>query len=136
MPEIRRSARLSILVLVALLLTAAYASAQQLDPSLYSGLRWRMIGPFRAGRVNAVSGVPDRNSCARCFVADGGLRIRAATRSQSLFRPALADDWSISRRPRQRGQRRPGTTRHLLFRFGGRRSVEVSQLRPHLESDL
>src|ERR1051325_6349624 len=57
MPEIRRSARLSILVLVALLLTAAYASAQQLDPSLYSGLRWRMIGPFRAGRVNAVSGV-------------------------------------------------------------------------------
>lgn len=33
------------------------ADAQQPDPSLYSGLRWRMIGPFRAGRVNAVSGV-------------------------------------------------------------------------------
>ena len=33
------------------------ASAQQYDPSLYSGLRWRNIGPFRAGRVNAVSGV-------------------------------------------------------------------------------
>ena len=31
--------------------------AQQYDASLYSGLRWRMIGPFRAGRVNAVSGV-------------------------------------------------------------------------------
>ncbi len=30
---------------------------QQYDPNLYSGLRWRMIGPFRAGRVNAVSGV-------------------------------------------------------------------------------
>ena len=30
---------------------------QQYDPSLYSGLRWRMIGPFRAGRANAVSGV-------------------------------------------------------------------------------
>src|SRR6266550_2627826 len=30
---------------------------QQYDQSLYSGLRWRMIGPFRAGRVNAVSGV-------------------------------------------------------------------------------
>lgn len=29
----------------------------QYDPSLYSGLRWRMIGPFRAGRVNAVTGV-------------------------------------------------------------------------------
>lgn len=57
MPEIRRSARLSIVVLVALLLTASHAGAQQLDPGLYSGLRWRMIGPFRAGRVNAVSGV-------------------------------------------------------------------------------
>jgi photosystem II stability/assembly factor-like uncharacterized protein len=31
--------------------------AQQYDRDLYSGLRWRMIGPFRAGRVNAVSGV-------------------------------------------------------------------------------
>ncbi|HEU4413336.1 MAG TPA: hypothetical protein VFT65_01040 [Candidatus Angelobacter sp.] len=31
--------------------------AQQLDPSLYSGLRWRMIGPHRGGRTVAVSGV-------------------------------------------------------------------------------
>ena len=54
MPELRRSARLSIIVL---LLSALYVSAQQLDPNLYSGLRWRMLGPFRAGRVNAVSGV-------------------------------------------------------------------------------
>ena len=28
------------------------------DPVLYSGLRWRNIGPFRGGRVNAVAGVP------------------------------------------------------------------------------
>src|SRR5215216_4433654 len=40
-----------------LLLTSLNISAQQVDSSLYSGLRWRMIGPFRAGRVNAVSGV-------------------------------------------------------------------------------
>jgi photosystem II stability/assembly factor-like uncharacterized protein len=39
------------------LLAALNAGAQQLDPGLYSGLRWRMLGPFRAGRVNAVSGV-------------------------------------------------------------------------------
>src|SRR3989454_9183591 len=31
---------------------------QQYDASLYSELRWRNIGPFRGGRVNAVSGVP------------------------------------------------------------------------------
>ena len=38
------------------------SSAQQsgLDPSLYSGLHWRMIGPFRGGRVDAVSGAPGR----------------------------------------------------------------------------
>lgn len=32
-------------------------NAQVYNSNLYSGLRWRMIGPFRAGRVNAVSGV-------------------------------------------------------------------------------
>jgi photosystem II stability/assembly factor-like uncharacterized protein len=40
-----------------LLASAALTRAQQYDSSLYSGLRWRMIGPFRAGRVNAVTGV-------------------------------------------------------------------------------
>src|SRR6266850_773299 len=36
-----------------------HVSAQrQYDPSLISGLHWRMIGPFRGGRVNTVSGVP------------------------------------------------------------------------------
>jgi photosystem II stability/assembly factor-like uncharacterized protein len=38
-------------------LLCATAGAQPYDSNLYSGLRWRMIGPFRAGRVNAVSGV-------------------------------------------------------------------------------
>jgi photosystem II stability/assembly factor-like uncharacterized protein len=45
-----------ILVIIAMFCVLP-ADAQQPDPSLYSGLRWRMIGPFRGGRVNAVSGV-------------------------------------------------------------------------------
>src|SRR6266446_5975459 len=38
---------------------AVRVAAQQgrVDPALYSGLRWRMIGPFRGGRVNGVTGV-------------------------------------------------------------------------------
>lgn len=36
---------------------APRADAQQFDPSFYSGMRWRQIGPFRAGRVSAVAGV-------------------------------------------------------------------------------
>ena len=45
-----------IIAIVGLFMLAPIVEAQH-DPSLYSGLRWRMIGPFRAGRVNAVSGV-------------------------------------------------------------------------------
>jgi hypothetical protein len=40
-----------------LVLLSAFASSQQLDPNLYNGLRWRMIGPHRGGRTIAVSGV-------------------------------------------------------------------------------
>jgi photosystem II stability/assembly factor-like uncharacterized protein len=35
-----------------------FAQQGRIDPTLYSGLRWRSIGPFRGGRVNGVSGVP------------------------------------------------------------------------------
>ena len=46
-----------LIFLIIAMFGVSSADAQQPDPSLYSGLRWRMIGPFRAGRVNAVSGV-------------------------------------------------------------------------------
>jgi photosystem II stability/assembly factor-like uncharacterized protein len=42
---------------VGLFLLVPTITSQQYDPGLYSGLRWRTIGPFRAGRVNAVTGV-------------------------------------------------------------------------------
>jgi photosystem II stability/assembly factor-like uncharacterized protein len=48
-------------VIIAMFLTlsniVSNIEAQQPNPSLYSGLHWRMIGPFRGGRVNAISGV-------------------------------------------------------------------------------
>ena len=47
-------AMLAALMFVCLIPT----TAQQMDPSLYSGMRWRMIGPFRSGRAVAVMGVP------------------------------------------------------------------------------
>ena len=37
---------------------ACSRSTARIDPSVYGGLRWRSIGPFRGGRVNGVSGVP------------------------------------------------------------------------------
>jgi photosystem II stability/assembly factor-like uncharacterized protein len=40
--------------------TTVSARQSAVDSALYSGLHWRMIGPFRGGRVDAVSGVPGR----------------------------------------------------------------------------
>ena len=44
--------------LVVFLIVQPVSLAQQFPASLYSGLHWRMIGPFRGGRSNAVTGVP------------------------------------------------------------------------------
>src|SRR2546427_558675 len=47
----------SLLVLCAVPLAATPLPAQSLDPHLLSALVWRNVGPFRGGRVSAVSGV-------------------------------------------------------------------------------
>src|SRR5438093_12458218 len=50
----------AFLFVVLALAALPHMAAQQgrIDPTLYSGLRWRLIGPFRGGRVNGVAGVP------------------------------------------------------------------------------
>jgi photosystem II stability/assembly factor-like uncharacterized protein len=50
---------------------AGVSHAQEISPSLYSEMKWRMIGPFRAGKVNAVAGVPG-NPGVYYFGANGG----------------------------------------------------------------
>lgn len=35
-------------------------AGQDLDSALFTGLKWRLVGPFRGGRVEAVAGVPDQ----------------------------------------------------------------------------
>src|SRR3954453_10939270 len=52
--------RLRRLLAVVLCLAAStvFADADPIDRSLFQGLHWRLIGPFRGGRVLAVSGVP------------------------------------------------------------------------------
>src|SRR5215208_6352918 len=67
------------------------------------------------------------------FVADRVKYYRAATGPRSLFRLALANDWPLSRRARQRCQRSCGTTGHFLFRFGGRRRLEIPELRAYMD---
>ena len=47
--------------------------AQQIDPRMYSELRWRMIGPFRASRTKAAVGIPDQPNVFYIGAVDGGV---------------------------------------------------------------
>ncbi len=48
----------AILGLLLLTFTSTALVAQTVPPELFNGMRWRLIGPFRGGRVVAVSGIP------------------------------------------------------------------------------
>src|SRR5215216_4038045 len=56
-------------------LRPAIVDAQQgrIDPLLYSGLRWRSVGPFRSGRVNGVSSVPGQPNVFYMGSVGGGV---------------------------------------------------------------
>ncbi len=43
---------------IVLILLSAFASAQEYNPSQMKGMKWRLVGPFRGGRVLAVTGIP------------------------------------------------------------------------------
>src|SRR2546426_6335346 len=49
---------LLLLVVLGALLAAATLSAQTLSENSLKGMKWRLIGPFRGGRVLAVAGGP------------------------------------------------------------------------------
>jgi len=50
--------RRSVVCGVVLAVVSLGAAHSQSDTSLYAGMKWRQIGPFRAGRVAAVAGIP------------------------------------------------------------------------------
>src|SRR5262245_61239020 len=50
------SLKLALLALALAPSSIAHAQAAPIDPRLYSALTWRNLGPFRAGRVAAVTG--------------------------------------------------------------------------------
>src|SRR6059036_2825814 len=62
-----------VVCLASLLVSSFALSAQQFDPALYQELRWRMIGPFRAGRTVAISGVPGQPNVFYMAPNNGGV---------------------------------------------------------------
>jgi photosystem II stability/assembly factor-like uncharacterized protein len=64
------------LLLYVLLLAAGFAvgaSAQSIPPSLYQGLQWRLIGPFRGGRTVAIAGIADLPNVFYIGAVNGGV---------------------------------------------------------------
>src|ERR1043165_2804361 len=45
--------------------------AQSYDPNSFSAMRWRLVGPHRAGRVTSVAGIPG-NPAVYYFGTPGG----------------------------------------------------------------
>jgi photosystem II stability/assembly factor-like uncharacterized protein len=64
---------LEILIALFLLLLAGATFAQSVSPELASGLKWRLIGPFRGGRVVAVAGVPGDSTTFYFGAVNGGI---------------------------------------------------------------
>ena len=68
-----RSAPLIAFAALLLCLLAAPLPAQQFSPALYSGMRWRLVGPFRGGRALAACGVPGHPNTFYFGAVDGGV---------------------------------------------------------------
>lgn len=69
---------LAFLTLVTPALPQVYAQTGQpmmpsVDPALFKGLRYRLVGPSRGGRVTTVTGVPSQPKTFYMGVASGGL---------------------------------------------------------------
>src|SRR4051812_29164367 len=64
------SVTIALLSLVGL---AAPAASQGSDPSLFQEMRWRMIGPFRASRTKAGTGVPSQPNVFYIGAVNGGV---------------------------------------------------------------
>lgn len=66
----------SLLLLGVMAVSGAWAGAAQaatVDPSQFAQLKWRSIGPYRGGRVLAVSGVPGRPNQFWFGAVNGGV---------------------------------------------------------------
>ena len=62
-----------LLPFLAAFVTPPPLSAQQFDQRLFGEMRWRSIGPHRAGRTRAVAGVPSQPNVFYMGVCNGGV---------------------------------------------------------------
>jgi photosystem II stability/assembly factor-like uncharacterized protein len=65
--------KLTSLLLIFLCFVLIPLGAQSVSPDLFSGLKWRLIGPFRGGRAIAAAGVPGDSHTFYFGAVDGGI---------------------------------------------------------------
>src|ERR1051325_445688 len=72
MPNSTRSISVTV-TLLSLLGVAGPVGAQVVDSSLFEEMRWRMIGPLRASRTKAGTGIPSQPNVFYIGVVNGGV---------------------------------------------------------------
>ena len=65
--------KIRTLILAATALASTVASAQPFDATLFSEMKWRMIGPHRGGRTKSAVGVPSKPGLFYIGVVNGGV---------------------------------------------------------------
>src|SRR5256885_16114240 len=81
------------------------AQAQHIPTAAYGAMRWRMIGPFRGGRVLAVAGVPGDGATFYFGSVDGGVwrTANAGVTWQPLFDGQRSEERRVGKECRSRG---------------------------------
>lgn len=74
-----------VFVFITALVAVAPLKASQFDPALYAGMQWRLVGPFRAGRVSAVAGVIGQPGVY--YIASPGGGVWKTTDAGVVWRP-------------------------------------------------
>lgn len=69
----RKSARCAAWLILAVLVLPLAVAGQNVAPNLYSGMRWRMIGPFRGGRSLTAAGVRGQRDVYYFGAVGGGV---------------------------------------------------------------
>jgi photosystem II stability/assembly factor-like uncharacterized protein len=67
------SFKTAIRLIFAILLLSIFAFAQTIDKQFYQNMKWRMIGPFRAGRTVGAVGIPSQPNVFYIGVNNGGV---------------------------------------------------------------
>ncbi len=73
MITLRRCLLICLLLAVCLPFADQRSNAQQFGQSLYQSMRWRCIGPFRAGRTVGAAGIPNQPNVFFIGVNNGGV---------------------------------------------------------------